>query len=330
LRATVWVVGSLSMGTVAACAPVGMLPYAAGGAYYAASAANTRPAAPPPTYPRTSYPSPAYQPPPSAPAPPVQTVAIFDPPPGPITDSCGPPLERRLAARQAILNQQPADPALIKRADEGVRAVWAACQDKYLEERMPKDAPPPWADPWAPAPSAAGAPSVQEAAVAASEAPPPEEPAAPQVEPPEQQQPPEQAPAEQPRPVKLSPAQRKAAAEREAKRKEELAKKKAEKAERRRQAAEAAEAAARAYCGSQPDRSAWDGTYDGLPRFFERSAHDPDSVDFDGCTPIKLKGAPTCWVTICNVRAKNAFGAKVLSTYAFGKSSRGWKVLAQE
>src|SRR5262249_25966059 len=154
---------------------------------------------------------------------------------------------------------------------------------------------------------------------------------------------PEPAPAaplaEPPPPVKLSPAQRKAAAEREArrkqlaeereaKRKDDRAKRKAEKEERERQATAAAEEVAQAYCGPEPERSAWDGTYLGVERYFKEIANDPDSVDFAGCAGMIRKGPPACWVTACNVRAKNGFGAKILQTIVFSKSSRGWKMLA--
>jgi hypothetical protein len=255
-------------------------------------------------------------------------------------------LQRRLAARQQVMSYQPPNPALIKRADDGVRAVWSACQDHYLASRHPELGE----DPWATDSKAATAPASETSAAApapTSDAPPtsdavaPAEPVADATwpEPARELEPATEPSAEPPPPAKLSPAQRKAAAEREAKRKqlteereakrkEDRAKRKAEKEERERQATAAAEEVSKAYCGPEPERSAWDGIYEGVERYFKEIANDPDSVDFAGCTGVIRKGPPACWVTACNVRAKNAFGAKILKAVVFAKSSRGWKMLA--
>lgn len=59
--------------------------------------------------------------------------------------------------------------------------------------------------------------------------------------------------------------------------------------------------------GKQPVASAWDGVYPEVERYLEKNLHDPDSLDFTGCTGLveSEKG----WVTRCEYRAKNAFGA---------------------
>jgi hypothetical protein len=240
------------------------------------------------------------------------------------------------------MDYQPPNPAWIKRADDGVRAVWSACQDRYLAERHPELGE----DPWANEANTTAAPASNTLAQASNTSPAPETPAqaepvadVPAPEPAPAAEPAAQPPQEQPPPVKLTPAQRKAAAEREAKRKqmaeereakrkEDRAKRKADKEEKERQATAAAEEVERAYCGPEPERSAWDGTYDGVERYFKEIANDPDSVDFSGCTGMTLRGPPACWVTVCNVRAKNAFGAKILKQVIFAKSTRGWKMLA--
>ena len=84
----------------------------------------------------------------------------------------------------------------------------------------------------------------------------------------------------------------------------------------------------RTYCGPRPERSAWDDIYQGVERYFNEIANNPDSVAFAECAGVIRTGPPTCWVTACNVRAKNGFGAKMLKTITFAKSSRGWKMLA--
>ncbi len=334
------------------CAPLLRAPYYAPTAYQAAPLYQ-----PPPSY----QPQPVYRPAPSSPRPyyygqqppqPAAPMQLFEPPPGPITDFCVSELQERLATRNALIAKGAMQP-YIAAADRKVRRTWEVCQKQYLaalEMRAkanapsePAAVPPPQADqPFAEAAqletasphSADPAPPVAETAAVAAPPPlPPPEPETPAAD--------EAPAAPSARPVKLTPAQRKAAAEREEKRKVEAAAreeqrkadraaKKAEKEERARQAKAAAEELVRAYCGPQPERSAWDGTYDGVEHYFKKIANDPDSVDFAGCTPMVLKGPPKCWVTLCNVRAKNGFGAKILRQLVFSKSSRGWEDLSDD
>lgn len=91
-------------------------------------------------------------------------------------------------------------------------------------------------------------------------------------------------------------------------------------AENRQRAKEAAEAEAlAAICGDKPVCSGWDGACVGIKRAVQESAHDPDSIEVKNCTnPILTKDH--CWVTTCDVRGKNAFGALVLARKRFSLS----------
>jgi hypothetical protein len=82
-------------------------------------------------------------------------------------------------------------------------------------------------------------------------------------------------------------------------------------------------AAAQVYeelCGERPALSAWDGEVIGLERHIKETANDPDSIDVEKCTPPRMTDK-RCWVSTCNVRGKNAFGALILlrKTYSFSK-----------
>jgi hypothetical protein len=69
-------------------------------------------------------------------------------------------------------------------------------------------------------------------------------------------------------------------------------------------------------CGSSPPLiGGWDGELVGSESYISRTAHDPDSIDVENCTVPKL--TDDCWITICDVRGKNAFGALVLNRYKF-------------
>jgi hypothetical protein len=77
-------------------------------------------------------------------------------------------------------------------------------------------------------------------------------------------------------------------------------------------------------CGPAPERSKWDGIYVGLARAYKTVAHDPDSIEFVGCTDAELRSHPACWVFSCDVRGKNMFGARILSTVKFKRNAQGW------
>lgn len=81
------------------------------------------------------------------------------------------------------------------------------------------------------------------------------------------------------------------------------------------------EAAARLYekaCGDKPRLSPWDGEVVGLEDHLKETANDPSSIDVEKCT-IPVMTEKHCWVSSCNVRGKNAFGALILlrKTYSF-------------
>jgi hypothetical protein len=100
-------------------------------------------------------------------------------------------------------------------------------------------------------------------------------------------------------------------------------------AQREREAGETvrikAEATA-AVCGEKPKNSSWDGAIIGLERFIKANAHDPESVEIDGCTEATMT-EEECWVFRCKVRAKNAFGAKILQMKTFKKNFKGFREL---
>lgn len=78
-----------------------------------------------------------------------------------------------------------------------------------------------------------------------------------------------------------------------------------------------------ALCGeAAPLVGGFDGELVGAERFVARAAHDPDSVDVENCTPPVLT-TDACWISVCDVRAKNAFGALVLNRYRFSVGRAG-------
>lgn len=91
-------------------------------------------------------------------------------------------------------------------------------------------------------------------------------------------------------------------------------------AERKQQAANAAAEMYEKLCGDKPERSGWDGEIIGLERHIKETANDPDSIDVEKCT-VPVMTEKRCWVSTCNVRGKNAFGALILlrKTYSFSK-----------
>lgn len=68
-------------------------------------------------------------------------------------------------------------------------------------------------------------------------------------------------------------------------------------------------------CGDAPKLQPWDGGLSAGEAYLEAGAHDPDSIDVEGCTVPVLTSR--CWEVICKVRGKNAFGALVLNRYRF-------------
>ncbi|WP_437646422.1 hypothetical protein [Sorangium sp. So ce362] len=99
---------------------------------------------------------------------------------------------------------------------------------------------------------------------------------------------------------------------------------KIERAEAKRKEEEEKAAAYRALCGEAPMVSAWNGEVVGLESVIRRTAHDPDSIDVENCTqPILTE--QNCWVFSCQVRGKNAFGAKILNQHTYSYSRLGFE-----
>lgn len=79
-----------------------------------------------------------------------------------------------------------------------------------------------------------------------------------------------------------------------------------------------------ALCGPAPVVGAWDGELVGLERALKETANDPDSIDVENCTqPVLTKGR--CWMSTCNVRGKNAFGALILLRKTYAHSKLGYE-----
>lgn len=77
-----------------------------------------------------------------------------------------------------------------------------------------------------------------------------------------------------------------------------------------------------AICGEKPYCGGWDGECVGIASAVKRVAHDPGSIDIENCTdPVLTKDQ--CWVTTCDVRGKNMFGAMILQRKSFSISKLG-------
>jgi hypothetical protein len=68
-------------------------------------------------------------------------------------------------------------------------------------------------------------------------------------------------------------------------------------------------------CGRKPKQSGWSGMVYAAEGYIKEHMHDPDSYEGVGCTDPALTNR--CWVTVCQYRGKNAFGAIVLNQTRF-------------
>jgi len=69
-------------------------------------------------------------------------------------------------------------------------------------------------------------------------------------------------------------------------------------------------------CGENPKEA----TYYVVETILKRSAHDPSSIDVEECSsPILSKN--NCWVTECDVRGKNMFGAMIFARKTYSISN---------
>lgn len=78
---------------------------------------------------------------------------------------------------------------------------------------------------------------------------------------------------------------------------------------------QAKEAAERLLFGNVPQKSAWDGSYPEVKQYLRQTAHDPESIEFVGCT--KVFKNENGWLVGCQYRGNNAFGAKILAANWF-------------
>ena len=79
--------------------------------------------------------------------------------------------------------------------------------------------------------------------------------------------------------------------------------------------AEAKEAAEQIFYGKRPTQSSWDGSYYEVKNYLKSAMHNPDSLDFKGCTKVyKQKEG---WLVGCQFRGTNGFGAMILNSKWF-------------
>lgn len=67
--------------------------------------------------------------------------------------------------------------------------------------------------------------------------------------------------------------------------------------------------------GPMPGISAWSGSVICVESYLRPRMHDPDSLEMAGCT--KPVAVDAYWITNCDYRGSNAFGAKVLNSGRF-------------
>lgn len=61
--------------------------------------------------------------------------------------------------------------------------------------------------------------------------------------------------------------------------------------------------------GEKPKASGWDGSYYEVQNYLKTVAHDPGSIEMDGCTQVYH--SDNGWLVGCRYRGKNAFGALI-------------------
>ncbi len=75
-------------------------------------------------------------------------------------------------------------------------------------------------------------------------------------------------------------------------------------------------------CGPVPDMGGGEAELAGAEDFIKRTAHDPSSVEVENCSPPVLT-ARACWLSTCDVRQNNEFGADTLVLYEFSVGRAG-------
>lgn len=89
----------------------------------------------------------------------------------------------------------------------------------------------------------------------------------------------------------------------------------------------ARELAEKVLFGTIPQQSGWDGSYSEVKSYLRTTAHDPDSIEFVGCT--KVFKNDDGWLVGCQYRGNNAFGARILAANWF-RIQRGQVVQVYE
>lgn len=69
------------------------------------------------------------------------------------------------------------------------------------------------------------------------------------------------------------------------------------------------------FYGKKPIQSSWDGSYYSVKNYLKSTMHNPDSLDFKGCTEVFKQD--TGWLVGYQFRGDNAFGTKVLNAKWF-------------
>lgn len=229
--------------------------------------------------------------------------------------------------------QSAPNQSYLQQADQKVRRTWEACQRQYLaalEKKAKVNTEPPvdWDATQTPDVTAVKDP---EAGAVVGSTPVPDQAHADPGEDDSASLPVETVPLTKPvdvvRPRKPTAVEHKAIADRQSKREEERTKKRVAQESRQHELAEAVRKLNQNYCGEAPEKRTGSSVYRGLEDYFKERATGSESVQFQSCSEAVEKNPPTCWIVVCEIPAKSAAGAKSLQRYAFGKSTRGWKIL---
>ena len=69
--------------------------------------------------------------------------------------------------------------------------------------------------------------------------------------------------------------------------------------------------------GSAPRLDKWDGSYFEVKKHLRRTMHDPDSLEWVGCTKVFWEKDVKAYLVGCTFRGSNAFGAKIKNSKWF-------------
>lgn len=77
-----------------------------------------------------------------------------------------------------------------------------------------------------------------------------------------------------------------------------------------------------AHCGPEPELEAPEGELEAAEDYIKHIAHDASSVEVEDCSPPVLTDR-ACWLSTCEVRQDNEFGAGVFALYEFSIARTG-------